>query len=62
MYVVCYLCRTADNVLYVSNTNFLPDNKVYLILSYVHVFFVEKVIEAVTSLAKSWPKKLRLKG
>ncbi len=30
MYVVCYLCRTADNVFYVSNTNFLRDNKVYL--------------------------------
>ncbi len=35
MYVVCYLCRTADNALYVSNTNFLRDNKVYLILSYL---------------------------
>ncbi len=37
MYVVCYLCRTADYVLYVSNTNFLRDNKVlsYLILSYL---------------------------
>ncbi len=32
MYIVCYLCKTADIVLYVSNTNFLRDNKVYLIL------------------------------
>ncbi len=29
------LIRTADNVLYVSNTNFLRDNKVNLILSYL---------------------------
>ncbi len=28
----------------------------------VHVFFVEEVIEAVSSIAKGWPKKLRLKG
>ncbi len=28
----------------------------------VHVFFVEEVIEDVSSLAKRWPKKLRLKG
>ncbi len=32
MYVVCYLCKTADIVLYVYNTNFLRENKVYLIL------------------------------
>ncbi len=44
MYVVCCLCRTADNVLYVSNTNFLRDNKVNLILSYLIFGIKEKSI------------------
>ncbi len=39
MYVVCYLCKTADIILYVSNTNFLRDNKVYLILSYQYMVY-----------------------
>ncbi len=28
----------------------------------VHVFFVEEVIEAVSSIAKRWPKKIKIKG
>ncbi len=28
----------------------------------VHVFFVEEVIEAVSSIAKRWPSKIKIKG